>query len=59
LVRQALLRGIPSGALNLVVVVVQSGDVGAGELCNLSSRATNTAANVKDFVSILDANLGS
>jgi hypothetical protein len=42
----------------LVVVVIQPGDVGAAEFCNLSGRSSNTTANVKDLVAVFDANLG-
>lgn len=57
--RQALLFGIGSSTLNLVIVVVQTSDVSTGELCNLPGRSSNTTANVKNSVSILDANFGS
>jgi hypothetical protein len=43
--------------LDLVVVVVQAGDVGIGELCNLARRSTDTAADVEDLHTFLDANL--
>src|SRR5436189_276714 len=46
LVGQALLLGIVCRALNLVIVVVEAGDVAAGELCDLAGGTTNTAANV-------------
>jgi hypothetical protein len=48
-----------SSALNLIVVVVQASDVSTGELSNLSGRAANTTSNIKDLVSIFDANLSS
>jgi hypothetical protein len=48
LVRQTLLLGIPSGTLNLVVVVVEANNVDAGELDNLSCRSSNTAPNIED-----------
>lgn len=59
LVRKTLLLRISCGTFDLVIVVVQSSDVCAGELSNLSRRATNTASNIKNLVSILDTNLGS
>jgi len=43
----------------LVVIVVEAGDVCAGEFCNLPSWASNTTSNIEDFVSILDTNLRS
>ena len=56
---KTLLLGVPSCALNLVVIVVQPSDMSTGELCNFSSRSSNSAANVKNLVSVFDANLGS
>ena len=44
-----------SGALDLVVVVVQAGDVGTGELGDLSRRPTNTAANIEHFHALREA----
>ena len=41
-------------AVDLVVVVVQTSDVGTGELGNLTGRATNTASNVENLHSLLD-----
>lgn len=43
------------GTLNLVVVVVETSDVSAAELGNLTSRATNTATNIEDLHALLDA----
>lgn len=57
LVRETLLLGVPGGALDLVVVVVQSDDVDARELDNLSRRSTNTAANVQDAHVVLEVHL--
>ena len=57
LVGETLLDSIPCGALNLVVVVVETGDVGIGELGNLPGRATDTAANIENLHASLDANL--
>lgn len=45
------------GTVDLVVVVVQTGDVCAGELGNLSCRSTDTTANIKNLHALLDANL--
>lgn len=47
LVRKTLLLSVPSGALDLVVVVVQAHDVDVGELDHLSGRSSNTATNVE------------
>jgi len=46
LVRETLLLGVVGGSLNLVVVVVQSDDVGAGELDHFSRGTADTAAHV-------------
>lgn len=43
-------------SVDLVVVVVETSDVAAGELCNLAGRATDTAADIEDFHALLDAN---
>jgi hypothetical protein len=56
LVRQTLLVGVVGGAVDLVVVVVQTGNVAASELGNLAGRAADTTANVKDLHALLDAN---
>ena len=58
LVCKALLLGISCCALNLVVVVVQAGDVCASELGNFSCWASNSTADVEDFVAVFDANFG-
>lgn len=55
LVGQTLLLSVVSGSVNLVVVVVQTSDVGASKLGDFTSRATNTAANIEDLHSLLDA----
>lgn len=44
------------GSVNLVVVVVEAGNVGAGELGDLAGRAANATANIEDFHALLDAN---
>lgn len=58
LVREALLSCISCGTLDLVVVVVQTGNVCTGELGNFSCRASHTAPNVEDFVAVLNADFG-
>lgn len=45
------------GTLNLVVVVVQAGDMGTCELGDLASRTTNTATDIENLHALLDANL--
>lgn len=45
------------GTLDLVVVVVQAGDVSAGELGDLTSGAANTTADIKDLHTFLDADV--
>lgn len=56
--RKALLLRISRCTFDLVIVVVQSSNVCAGEFGNLSRRATDTTSNIKNFVSILNTNLG-
>lgn len=55
LVREALLLSIVGRAVNLVVVVVQAGDMTSSELGNLAGRTADTAANVKDPHALLDS----
>jgi len=57
LAREPILHSVAGGACDLVVVVVETSDVGVGELGNLPSRPANTAANVEDLHPRLDANL--
>lgn len=57
LVCQLLLDCIVLSALNLVVVVVQASNVGAGELGNLASRTTDATADIKNLHTLLDTNL--
>jgi hypothetical protein len=45
------------GSLDLVVVVVQTGDVSTCELGNLASGTTNTAADIENLHTLLDTNL--
>jgi hypothetical protein len=54
LVRKALLCSVVGGSLDLVVVVVETSDVCARELDNLSGRATNTTTNIKDLHVVLE-----
>lgn len=44
------------GALNLVVIVVQAGNVSAGKLGNLTSGTANTTTDIKDLHVFSDAN---
>jgi hypothetical protein len=54
LIGQTLLLSISCGTLNLVVIVVQSGNVCSGELGDLSGGTSYTASNIQHFVTILD-----
>lgn len=54
---ETLLLGVVCGTINLVVIVVETSDVCARELCNLSGGTSNTASNVQDSVTVLDPNL--
>jgi hypothetical protein len=47
LVGQTLLCGVGGGTLDLVVVVVETDDVDASELDNLTRRAADTTANIQ------------
>jgi len=57
LVREPFLSRICSRTLNLVVVIVEAGNMSASKLCNLARRAANTAANIKHAHAILDADV--
>lgn len=57
LVRKLLLLRVVDRTVDLVVVVVQTGDVCASELGDLSCGSTDTAANIKDLHALLDADL--
>lgn len=57
LVRQLLLLSIGNGTVDLVVVVVQTGNVCAGELGDLAGRSTDTTPNVKHALALLNTNL--
>lgn len=52
--RKTLLVRVVGSALNLVVVVVEAGNVATGELCDFASRAADTAANIEDLHAGLD-----
>jgi len=56
LVRKTLLGSVMGGALNLVVVIVQAGDVASGELGDLTSWSADTTADVEDPHPLFDAN---
>ena len=56
LVRKALLGGIMRRTFDLIVVVVQAGDMASGELGDLTGGATNTAPDVEHPHTLLDAN---
>lgn len=58
LVSQSLLLGIPCGTINLVVIVVQSGDVCTRKFGNLSCGSTHTTSNIEDFITVFDADFG-
>jgi hypothetical protein len=55
LARKTLLGSIGGGTVNLIVVVVETGDVSASELGNLASGSTNTTANIEHLHAFLDA----
>jgi len=57
LVCKTLFLGIPCSTLNLVVIVVQAGDVCACELCDFPGWPSNATANIENIVSIFDTNL--
>lgn len=52
-----LLLSICDRAIDLVVVVVQAGDVCTSELGDLTSRSTDTASNIKHHLTLLNTNL--
>lgn len=57
LARQTFLGGVVGCSVDLVVVVVQTGDVAAGELGDFARRSTNTTSNIKNLHALLDADL--
>lgn len=50
--------GVASSTGDLVIVVVETGDMGAGEMTNLTGGSTNSTANVEDTVVRLDTHVG-
>ena len=54
LVGETLLCSVVGSSLNLVVVVVETSNICARELDNLSSRATNTTTNIQDLHVVLE-----
>lgn len=44
------------GTLDLVIIVVEASDVASGELSDLAGRSADTAANIENLHSLLDAN---
>lgn len=44
-----------SGTINLIIVVVEAGNVGSSELGDLARGATDTAADIKNLHAFLDA----
>lgn len=59
LVGEVLLLCVAGCTLNLVIVVVQAGNVSTGELGDLSSWSTNTAANIQNLHALLDTDVVS
>lgn len=57
LVRQTLLRGIVGGSVDLVVVVVKTGNMAASELRDFARRTTDTTSDVKNLHALRDADL--
>jgi hypothetical protein len=58
-IRKSFLFSIDSGALDLIFIKIQSGNMCPCKLDNLSSRSANTASNVKDLHTRLDTNVVS
>jgi hypothetical protein len=58
LVGHTLPLSIPCSTLDLVVIVVQTGDVCASKFSNLSCGSTNTTSNIENFITIFDADFG-
>ena len=57
LVGETLLLSVVGGTVDLVVVVVQTGDVSTAELDHLTSGTTDTAANIQNLHTILQTGL--
>ena len=49
--------GVRRRALNLIVIVVEAGDVDIGKLGNLASRSSYAATNVQNFHAALEVHL--
>ncbi|KAH3682421.1 hypothetical protein WICPIJ_006607 [Wickerhamomyces pijperi] len=54
---QVELLSVVVGLLDLVIVVVQTGDMSTSESGNFSSWATNTTTDIKDLPAFFDTNL--
>ena len=50
--------GIATGTRDLVVVVVEAGDVGSGEVTDLAGGTTDTTADIEDLERGLDTHVG-
>jgi len=57
LARETLLDSILRRTLNLVIVVVETSNVGISELGNLSGRTTDTAPNIEHLHAGLDTDI--
>ena len=58
LVGQSLFLSISCSTVNLVVIVVQPGDVCTSKFGNLSCGSTHTTSNIEDFITVFDADFG-
>lgn len=57
LVRETLLVRVVGSAVDLVVVIVQTGDVSTSELDHLAGRTTDTTANIQNLHILRDTSL--
>lgn len=57
LVGEALLLGVVGGTVDLVVVVVQTGDMSTAELDHLAGGTTDTTANIQNLHAVLETGL--
>lgn len=57
LVGQTLLEGVVGSSLDLVVVVVQAGNMSTCELGDLTGGTTHTATDIKNLHAVLDTDL--
>ena len=55
LICKAFLRRVSCCSLDLIVIIVQAGDMCTCEFGNLSRWASNSTANIEDFVAIFNA----